>query len=53
MPDLDVIETVARYRAQEVIVLLAARGERTGDLEEDAFTLFLALEKHKAEQPKR
>ncbi len=36
MLDLEAIEIVARYRAKQVIALLAASGEKTDDIEEAA-----------------
>ena len=45
-----ILHTIARYRAQHVVAIVAAKGESTEGLEEDAFGLFLALEQHKAEK---
>ena len=51
--DPKIIEALARYRTQYVIALIAAKGESTEGLEEDAFALFLALEQSKAERMAR
>lgn len=53
MPDLNLFEIDARYRVEQVIALVAAKGERTDDLEEEAVALFLALAKHMNDQSER
>lgn len=49
MPDLNIAEIIARRRTDEVLALISAAGERTDDLEDDAYRLFLALEHHRVQ----